>query len=131
MKQLFFLVAALGLVLSTFAQNTGRIEGLVADTSGTGLKGVSIDILDKSGARTGRDIATRTDGSYAMINLAAGRYNLQYSYSGYCIVVVHGIIVTSDHDTEVNLHLHHCSGREYEAVEYKRPFQNRMPKYFK
>ena len=131
MKRVSLFIVALGFVLSALAQNTGRIDGLVTDTSGVGLKGAKIDILDASGALTGRDITTNTNGSYALINLAPGRYDLKYSYSGCCTIIVHGVIVTADNETEVNLQLHHCSGQEIETITYERPFQNRMPYYFK
>jgi hypothetical protein len=131
MKHLFALIIVLGYVITATAQNTGRIEGVVLDNVGNGLKGVSIDILDTKGAATGRAVLTLVDGRYAMIGLAPGRYNLQYTYSGYATVIVHGVIVTTDHDTEVNLHLRTSSGKEIETVEYKHPFMNRMPRYLK
>jgi hypothetical protein len=81
----------------------------MADTSGRGLKGINISVLDKSGKPTSLNTVYRFDGSYTLDKHSPGYYDVLYSYST-CSVTVHAIIVISDNDTEVSLHLYPCVG---------------------
>lgn len=124
MKKTFFLIAIAASSFGAYAQSTGEIDGTITDTSGKGILNVHIDILDASGARTGRSTMTHTDGHYTMSGLQPGKYDMQYSDSGFATCIVKGVAVGADAGTAVNLYLNHSSQKEIEILQYVKPLIN-------
>ena len=106
------------------AQISGEIKGAVTDQSGQGLKGVFVDILDATGARTGRGAVTDVDGRYGLIDLRAGTYDVQYYNPHFVTVIVKAVIVGTDEATLINMDLRPASGKKYEVLQYVKPLIN-------
>src|SRR2546422_9540377 len=86
MRQMRVLVAAVALVLSledVRAQSTfGRVEGVVRDSSGAVVPGVTLTLRN---AGTGIEATGTTDdvGHYLFVNCNSGTYDLTGSLSGF------------------------------------------------
>ncbi len=83
------------------AGNTGKIAGKVTDkANGTALVGVTIRIVG-----TSLGAASSTDGTYYIINIPPGTYNVQISYIGYRTLTVKDVIVRVDLTTQLDVKL--------------------------
>lgn len=83
------------------AGTTGKIAGVVKDAaSQETLPGVNIII---EGSAMGA--ASNLDGSYFIINVPPGRYNLRATMMGYNTVVQTDVLVQTDHTTTINFSL--------------------------
>jgi outer membrane receptor protein involved in Fe transport len=90
-----------GVFDSLFAGTTGKIAGKITDAeTGQPLPGVSVII---EGTTMGA--ATSVDGSYAILNVPPGTYNLKLSMIGYEKVTVEGLRVEIDLTTNENAQL--------------------------
>lgn len=78
-----------------FAQTTGKISGVVTDVqSGEPLIGANVVIVGSSlGA------ATDVDGAFFILNIPAGKYDLQVSMVGYERIIQRDVIVNSGRTT--------------------------------
>ncbi len=103
-----FVGAALSLLLLTpaFAQNVGRIAGTVTEAAtGDPLPGANIVI-----AGTTRGAAADAEGSYFILNVPPGRYELRASMVGYEATTVVDVVVNANRTTTIDFEL------AYEAV---------------
>ena len=89
---LVFVVSAL------WAQTVGKISGVVKDQqTGEPLVGVNVLVVGtKSGA------TTDVDGAFFILNIPAGKYDVQASMVGYARVVQRGTIVNTQRTTNVD-----------------------------
>lgn len=95
-------ILLLGLCFNLFAQTTGKISGKITDaTSGEGLMGANI-IVDG----TSLGAAAGMDGSYFIINIPPGEYDMTVRMMGYGVQKIEGIKVsvnrTTDQDVELS-----------------------------
>jgi hypothetical protein len=98
---LYLLVFILLVVLPLRGGVTGKIGGLITDKiSGEALAGVNIVV---EGMQLGS--STDEDGSYFILQLPPGKYNLVVSYLGYSDVRVENVTVMVDHTTQVSVKL--------------------------
>ncbi len=104
MKFTYIFTLALFLLLSalTLAGTTGKLTGKVTDSeTGEPVIGANVLIIGTSiGA------ATNLDGSYAILNIPPGTYNVRFSIVGYETTLVEGVIVQIDLTSVVNAQLH-------------------------
>ncbi|WP_228350299.1 TonB-dependent receptor [Rhodocaloribacter litoris] len=85
-------------VATVLAQNVGRIAGTVTDAStGEPLPGVNVVVEG-----TSRGAATDVDGTYYILNVPPGRYDLRASMVGYEAAVVTDVIVHANRTTTVD-----------------------------
>ncbi len=83
------------------AQNAGRIAGTVTDSqTGDPLPGVNVLMVG-----TTRGAASDVDGSYFIINVPPGRYEVRASMIGYEATVVEDVIVNANRTTTVDFEL--------------------------
>lgn len=82
------------------AQTTGKIAGVVTDTSGDPLPGVNVII---EGTLTGSP--TDIDGNYFILNVSPGNYTLIASYIGYQTVRISDVRVQVDRTTTVDFQM--------------------------
>jgi hypothetical protein len=76
------MVVALGLPLSSHAQDTGYISGTVTDKSGAAVVGADVVVASVGGNLT-RTTTTNTDGAYVVAALPGGTYNLSITATGF------------------------------------------------
>ena len=103
MKFVHILLATLifGLSVSLKAGTTGKIAGKVTDAeNGQPLPGVNVIIEG-----TSMGAATNADGSYAILNVPPGNYNIRFSMVGYEKTIVTGVRVEIDLTSIVNAQL--------------------------
>jgi hypothetical protein len=98
-------VAALILVCvaSVYADVYGSISGVIRDSSGAPLPGVTVSVTGPVLPR-GRDTVTESSGSYSFQNLPPGRYTVSANLAGLGSVKGDAIVAV-DKDTTLNLRL--------------------------
>jgi outer membrane receptor protein involved in Fe transport len=113
-QRLSLLRAALLLVVATgaaLAQSTGKISGVATDAeTGEPLIGANIVLIG-----TSLGASTDLDGNYFILNVPAGKYDIQASMIGYQRVIQKDIIVDAGRTTSADFKLK-ASAIEQEAV---------------
>jgi outer membrane receptor protein involved in Fe transport len=118
-RLVFYVGVMMLLVLSTLsAQTAGKISGAITDAeTGEPLIGCNVII---AGTKLGT--ATDVDGSFFILNIPAGKYDVQASIIGYDKMVEHDVIVNSGRTTTVNFKIKSTTVMEKEVVvEATRP----------
>lgn len=100
-----------------FAQNTGKIAGVVTD-AGTGdpLPGAQVILVG-----TTLGTITDNDGNYFVIGVPVGSYSVQARFVGYQESTVSGVQVSTGYTQEVNFALTEGVDLGEIVVEYERP----------
>jgi hypothetical protein len=94
-----------------FAQNAGKISGVVTDAqTGENLIGTNIVVMG-----TSLGGSTDLEGSFFILNVPAGKYNVQASMMGYEKVILRDVIVNSNRTTNADFKLK-ATTLEQEAV---------------
>jgi outer membrane receptor protein involved in Fe transport len=97
-------VAALSLLLAgpevAKAGTTGRLAGRILDAAKQPLVGVNVAV---PAARLGA--LSTDDGSYVILNVPAGTYDVRVSLLGYQPVVTQGVVVSADNTTTLDMTL--------------------------
>lgn len=112
LKKFLLILVILIIAPNLFAQNTGKIVGVVTDkATGEPLPGVNVILLN-----TNLGSATDVDGYYVILNVPVGRYDVKSVYVGYKEVVMQGVRVSVDHTTEVNFEIEATTLELEEAI---------------
>src|SRR3989304_4010300 len=91
---IFFLIIS---TITSFAQTTGKLSGRVVDENGEPLIGANILIEG-----TTKGAATDFEGYYAILNLGAGTYTVNFRYIGYQTKIVQNVEINADKTTNIN-----------------------------
>lgn len=86
------------------AQESG-IAGVVKDTSGSVIPGVTVEASSPALIEKVRSVVTDTQGQYKIINLLPGTYTVTFSLTGFATVRRDGITLTADFTANVNADL--------------------------
>lgn len=101
LKKILFVVVAVLVPISLFAQTTGKIAGTVTDReTGDPLPGANVVV---EGTTLGA--ATDINGNYVILNVPVGTYAVRASFIGYETVTVRNIRVSIGLTTELNFEL--------------------------
>ncbi len=107
----------LALPVLAFGQNTGKLAGTVTDAaSGDPLPGATV-VLQGTQLGTAADV----DGSYFIIGIPVGTYDLQVSFVGFQTVTVQGVEINAGYTREQNFRLQAGVELDEIVVEYERP----------
>jgi len=87
-----------------FAQ-TGTIAGLVRDSSGAVLPGVTVETSSPAMIEKTRTVVTDAQGQYKIIELPPGTYAVTFTLTGFSVAKREGVILTSDFTASVNADL--------------------------
>src|SRR5690349_2084193 len=91
--------AGFGIILgatSGFAQGSvGAFSGVVRDTSGAVLPGVTVEASSDALIEKVRSVITDGQGQYKIIDLRPGAYVLTFSLAGFSTVRREGLVLTS------------------------------------
>jgi hypothetical protein len=75
------------------SMNAGDIRGIVTDSSGAAVPGVTVTVLNKD-TGVSKDFTTNQDGLYDTGSIVTGNYELTFSKSGFQKLIRSGITVT-------------------------------------
>ena len=95
---------ALAESLSAFAQ-TSAIAGVVRDTTGGVMPGVTVEASSPALIEKTRVAVTDGDGQYKIIDLRPGTYTVTFTLPGFNTVKREGIELTNDFAAAVNVEL--------------------------
>src|SRR6266516_6541156 len=120
-------LAAAGLVVCLFqipapvsAQATGAITGLVSDSSGGVLPGVTIEVTSSDTGQV-RTAVTVGDGFYTVPLLNPGRYQVQATLAGFRTTIRDGIVVVVNESARADLQLQVGQVEERVTVQAESP----------
>ena len=89
----------LGLIISMLAPSIGwaqsTIAGLVTDTSGAILPGVTVEASSPALIEKTRSVATDSQGRYSIVDLRPGTYSVTFTLTGFTTFKREGIEVLS------------------------------------
>jgi hypothetical protein len=98
------IIAALMLLASApaFAQANSAIAGVVKDSSGAVLPGVTVEASSPALIEKSRSVVTDNEGQYKVINLRPGDYTVTFTLSGFSTVKREGVGLTASFTATVN-----------------------------
>jgi hypothetical protein len=90
--------------LVAYAQSatTGAIAGVVRDTTGAILPGVTIEAASPALIEKVRTVATDSEGQYKIVDLRPGTYSVTFSLTGFSTVKREGVELTTGFTATVN-----------------------------
>ena len=105
-KALAFGVAVLcylSLGASAWAQQASGIAGVVRDTSGLAMPGVTVEAASPALIEKVRTVTTDGEGRYSVVDLRPGTYTISFTLTGFSTVKRDGIILGSGFTASVNV----------------------------
>lgn len=84
---------------------TGAIAGVVKDTTGSVLPGVTVEVMSPALIEKSRTAITDGDGQYRVVDLRPGTYAVMFTLSGFSILKRENIELTTGFTAPVNAEL--------------------------
>src|SRR5919201_1530160 len=103
------------------AQQTSAIAGVVRDTSGGVLPGVTVEASSPVLIEKVRTVVTDDQGQYKIVDLLPGTYSITFTLAGFSTVKRDGIELTSNFTAPVNIDLRVGSLEETITVTTQAP----------
>lgn len=97
-----FVVLLLASAPAFAQQQPGGIAGLVRDTSGAVLPGVTVEAASPALIEKVRSVVTDGEGRYSVVNLPLGTYTVTFSLGGFNTFRREGIQITTGFTATVN-----------------------------
>src|SRR5262245_24602327 len=88
---LAMLIGALGSAPAAWAQQAGGIAGVVKDTSGGALPGVTVEAASPALIEKVRTVVTDGEGRYNIVDLRLGAYTVTFTLPGFSTLKREGI----------------------------------------
>lgn len=107
LRQIEFLfvkkIFLISLIISSvvLAGTTGKLSGKIKDAS-TGETLIGANVLIEG---TNLGTASDADGNYVILNIPPGKYNVKFSYIGYEMTSVSGVVIVADQTTSLSIEL--------------------------
>ncbi len=98
------LALAIGLPAAALAQSSG-IAGVVTDTTGAVLPGVTVEATSPAMIEGTRTVVTDANGRYAIVELRPGLYTVIYTLPGFSTVRREGIELTANFSANIGIQL--------------------------
>ena len=98
------------------AQGTAQIHGTIRDASGAAVPGAEVKVT-QTDTGVSRSVASGSDGSFVVTNLATGPYQIEASKEGFSKVVQTGIVLQVNSDPLVEIALKVGTVNEQVSVE--------------
>ena len=112
-------LCVLAIPASVFAQ--GSIAGVVRDTSGAIMPGVTVEASSEALIEKSRSVTTDTAGQYRVVDLPPGEYAVAFSLSGFKTVRRPGVQLSGTFTAQVNVDLEVGSVEESITVAAESP----------
>ena len=100
-----FTILASTLLIPSIASAQGAIAGLVTDTSGAVLPGVTVEAASPALIEKVRSVVTDGSGQYQIINLPPGAYTVTFTLAGFNTFRREGVELTGNFTATVNADL--------------------------
>jgi Ca-activated chloride channel homolog len=100
MKRFWIALLLLILITISSAGTTGKLAGRVKDESGKGIAYVNVLVMQDGKRITG--IMTKENGSYIIINIPPGTYDVKFQLQGFGVLTVTGVVIKADQTTTQN-----------------------------
>ena len=104
-KPLLLILLLLFMAVPSAVYAQGSITGLVRDTSGAVLPGVTVEAASPSLIERVRSVVTDGTGQYRIVDLRPGTYSVSFTLAGFSIVKREGIELTGAFTATVNADL--------------------------
>src|SRR3954470_6311528 len=78
------------------AQGTSAIAGVVRDTSGAVLPGVTVEASSPALIEKTRSVVTDSEGQYKLLDLPGGTYSVTFSLTGFSTIKRDGLVLTAN-----------------------------------
>jgi Carboxypeptidase regulatory-like domain len=104
-----------------YAQTLGTITGLVKDTSGAVIPGVSVEVASPALIEKTRSAVTDERGQYAIINLQPGTYSVTFTLPGFNTVKREDVGILANFTATINAELKVGGGAETVTVSAEAP----------
>src|SRR5258706_7418291 len=116
------ILLSLGIILpaTAFAQQAS-ITGVVRDSSGAVLPGVTVEASSPALIEQSRSVVTDGTGQYRIVDLRAGRYVVTFTITGFTIVRREGIELTATFVATINADLRVAAVAETVTVTGESP----------
>ena len=98
-------VCAAALCLPTSANAQAAIAGVVKDSSGAALPGVTVEAASPALIERVRSVTTDASGQYRIVDLRPGTYTVTFTMSGFKSVRREGIVLEGSFTAPVNADL--------------------------
>ena len=99
------LICVLGLTPAAWAQQAGGIAGVVKDTSGGALPGVTVEAASPALIEKTRTVVTDGEGRYNIVDLRLGAYTVTFTLLGFSTLKREGIELKAGFTATVNADL--------------------------
>ena len=100
-----FMVVACVAIVPTMAYAQSSITGVVRDTSGAVLPGVTVEAASPELIEKVRDAVTDGTGQYRILDLRPGTYTVTFTLTGFSTVKREGLVLPADFVSTVNADL--------------------------
>lgn len=97
------IVFIVAFTITSAAQSTGTLRGLVSDPSGAVVPGATVAILQSGGPT--RSAKTNSNGTYEISNLPPGKYTVTANAQGFNVFVQNDVEVNGGQVSQFNIPL--------------------------
>ena len=105
LKRVVFAAVLLIVVMPGMALADSIITGVVTDTSGAVVPGVTVEASSPALIEQTRSVVTDSNGVYRIVDLRPGPYKVTFTLTGFSTVVRDGIILETDFTATINAQL--------------------------
>src|SRR5918996_5343453 len=100
-----FLCVAVVVLLPAAASAQSAIAGVVRDTSGAVLPGVTVEASSPALIEKARTATTNESGQYRVVDLRPGTYRVSFTLPGFATVVRDGILLEAQFTAPINVEM--------------------------
>src|SRR5262249_59865908 len=123
-KRIFMMLLALvafTIVHPMEGRGQSNFTGVVKDTTGAVLPGVTLEASSPALIEGTRTVLTDERGTYKILDLRPGRYTLTFSYPGFTTVKLEGIDLSSNFTATINAEMKVSSFADTATLETDTP----------